>query len=131
MANKKIREEEIALRRDKYLEYIAEKERDIRDARDNELRVRRVNQPDIEQNIQEVVDFGKRLFEKDIEAILYQREDFTIEEKLYDAYIEMRKNMNKLEKFKYGIDDPMLNSEEFKQGFIAGIKIMSSLLIDV
>lgn len=65
--DKKIREEEITLRRDKYLEYIAEKERDIRDARDNELRVRRVNQPDIEQNIQEVVDFGKRLFEKDIE----------------------------------------------------------------
>ena len=71
------------------------------------------------------------MFEKHLEDILYQREDFTIEEKLYDSYIEMRKNMNKLEKFKYGGDDPILSNEEFKQGFIAGVKIMSSLLLDI
>ena len=71
------------------------------------------------------------MFEKDKKEILYIREDFSIEEKLYENYIEMRKNMSKLENYKYGKEDKYMTSEEFKQGFIAGVKIMSSLLIDL
>lgn len=71
------------------------------------------------------------MFEKSTKDILYNRENFSIEEELYEAYIEMRKSMNKLERFKYGNDDPFQTSEEFKQGFIAGVKIMSSILLDI
>lgn len=65
--DKKVQAEEIETRREKYMEYITEKEQEIMAARDNELRIRRINQPEIEENIQEVFDFGKRLFEKDID----------------------------------------------------------------
>lgn len=71
------------------------------------------------------------MFEKEKCDILYAREKFSLEEKLYENYVEMRKNMNKLENFKYGKEDKYISSEEFKQGFIAGVKIMSSLLIDL
>ena len=64
--DKKIREEELREREEKYMEYINDKEREIMAARDNELRIRRMNQPNIDEDIQEVFDFGKRLFEKDI-----------------------------------------------------------------
>lgn len=71
------------------------------------------------------------MFEKDLSKVLYSRENYSLEEELYKNYIEMRSVMGKLESMKYNNEDKILNSEEFKQGFIAGVKIMSSLLLDV
>ena len=71
------------------------------------------------------------MFEKDINKELYVREEFSIEEKLYESYVEMRKNIGKLENLKYSNEDKYISSKEFKQGFIAGVKIMSSLLLDL
>lgn len=71
------------------------------------------------------------MFEKNAKTILYTRENYSIEEELYKNYIEMRKSLGKLENMKYSNEDKLLDSEEFKQGFIAGIKIMSSILIDL
>ena len=71
------------------------------------------------------------MFEKDRSFELYTREKFTLEEKLYKDYVSMRKTMNDLENCKYAVDDKMLESTDFKQGFLAGVKIMSSLLLDI
>ena len=71
------------------------------------------------------------MFEKEKSNERYIREDFSIEEKLYESYIEMRKNMNKLENYKHGKEDNYISSADFKQGFIAGVKIMSSILLDI
>lgn len=71
------------------------------------------------------------MFEKDLSKVLYSRENYSLEEELYKNYIEMRSVIGKLESMKYNNEDKILNSEEFKQGFIAGVKIMSSLLLDV
>jgi len=53
------------------------------------------------------------MFEKEKSSERYLREEFSI-----------------LEGLKYINEDKFINSEDFKQGFIAGVKIMSSLLID-
>lgn len=71
------------------------------------------------------------MFEKEVSTILFTREKFSLEERLYESYSQMRKDMNEFEKFKYGNEDKFVESEEFKQGFIAAIKIMSSLLLDI
>lgn len=71
------------------------------------------------------------MFEKDKMQIMYLRDDFTYCEKLYDKYLEMRKVLGDIETLKYGKTDPILKSEDFKQGFIAGVKIMSSMLMDL
>ena len=72
------------------------------------------------------------MFEKDKMNESYIRNSFTLEEELFKAYIEMRKAVNKVEKMKYsGVDDVIISNEDFKQGFLAGVKIMSSLLFDV
>lgn len=71
------------------------------------------------------------MFEKDKLLIKYTREEYTYCEKLYEQYMEMRKVLKAIENIKYDNVDPMQLSEEFKQGFIAGIKIMSSILMDL
>ena len=71
------------------------------------------------------------MFEKEKIKELYNRENFSIEEELYDSYKNMRIALNKYENMKYSVEDNIVKSEDFKQGFIAGIKIMSSLLIDL
>ena len=71
------------------------------------------------------------MFEKSLGDLLYTRENFSFEEKLYVSSIEMRIALGKMEKMKYGGDDKYLQSEDFKQGFIAGVKIMSSMLLDL
>ena len=63
--NKKRYEQEIAERENAYRKYISEKEEQIRDARAEELRVRRLIYESLEDSIHEVRVFGKRLFEKD------------------------------------------------------------------
>lgn len=71
------------------------------------------------------------MFEKNRMDIKYIRDDFTYCEKLYDKYIEMRKIINEIELIKYAKNDPFVESEDFKQGFISAIKIMSSLFMDL
>lgn len=71
------------------------------------------------------------MFEKDKSLERYTREEFTMEEQLYNYYIQMRKVMHSLENFKYGTEDKFQSSEDFKQGFLAGIKILSSILLDI
>ena len=63
--------------------------------------------------------------------IKYTREQYTFAETLYNNYIEMRKTLNQIEGLKYDIKDKYILNEDFKQGFIAGIKIMSSLFLDL
>ena len=36
-----------------------------------------------------------------------------------------------IENFKYANEDKFVDNENFKQGFIAGVKIMSSILLDI
>ena len=71
------------------------------------------------------------MFEKNKENLLYVREDFSVEEELYKNYIAMRKSISKVESMKYENRDKYLESDDFKQGFIAGVKIMSSILLDL
>ena len=71
------------------------------------------------------------MFEKNTSLEKYTRTDFTYAEKLYDNYISMRKEISKIENYKYSVEDKYINNEDFKQGFLAGIKIMSSFMFDI
>jgi hypothetical protein len=62
---------------------------------------------------------------------LYQRDILSMAEKIYNGHIIMRKAVNEYENMKYKIDDPCITSEEFKMGFLAGVKAMSSILQDL
>ncbi|MGN0961351.1 MAG: hypothetical protein ACI4PF_04040 [Christensenellales bacterium] len=61
----------------------------------------------------------------------YTREDYTMAEKLFEEYKIMREYVVNRENIKYSYVDPYRNSEDFKQGFIAGVKILSSILMDL
>ena len=71
------------------------------------------------------------MFEKNTSLEKYTRTDFTYAEKLYDNYVSMRKEISKIENYKYSVEDKYINNEDFKQGFLAGIKIMSSFMFDI
>lgn len=71
------------------------------------------------------------MFEIDSNKELYTRVDFTFEELLFERYLSMRELVNKLENIKYKCDDTLGNSKEFKQGFLAGVKVMSSIFLDI
>ena len=71
------------------------------------------------------------MFEKDKMQERYIREDFTYAETLYEKYIEMREALLKYERMKYEPKDTYSTSEDFKQGFIAAVKIMSSMFMDL
>ena len=43
----------------------------------------------------------------------------------------MRKIVNTLENKKYSVPDNFADKETYKQGFLAGVKIMSSIFIDI
>lgn len=43
----------------------------------------------------------------------------------------MRRILHEIENIKYEVEDKYMTSKEYKQGFLAGIKTMSSLLMDV
>ena len=52
-------------------------------------------------------------------------------ENIYNAFQEMRKAVNSINSIKRTIDDKFLYNEDYKQGFIAGIKIMSAMFMDL
>jgi S-DNA-T family DNA segregation ATPase FtsK/SpoIIIE len=62
--DKKAYKEDCKRREEAYKEYIAEKERLIKESRKNELRIRNMIYESLENSLQEVEVFGKRLFEK-------------------------------------------------------------------
>ena len=61
----------------------------------------------------------------------YTRHQYTVAEKIYKNYQNMRMEINGLESIKYEINDPYITSEDFKQGFIAGVKVMNSIFMDL
>ena len=68
---------------------------------------------------------------EDDATILYTREQYTMAENIYNAFQEMRKAVNSINSIKRTIDDKFLYNEDYKQGFIAGIKIMSAIFMDL
>lgn len=71
------------------------------------------------------------MFEKDSSTEKYMRDTFTFEEEVYEKYMEMRKALSKVENYKYETKDNMQSSKDFKEGFIAGMKIMSTFFMDM
>ncbi len=71
------------------------------------------------------------MFEKNKNYERYIRDEFSFEEKLYEKYVEMRKIIHEFENLKYATSDVYTQSEDFKQGFLAGVKTISSLIIDI
>ena len=61
----------------------------------------------------------------------YTRTQYTVAEQIYKAHMEMRKNIYGLENLKYEMKDPYSSSEEFKQGYLAGVKTMMSIFMDL
>ena len=63
---------------------------------------------------------------------VYTRSGHSYEEKLYEHYVAMNKVVGEFVSMKYGKqDESFMRSEQFKQGFIAGLKIMSSIFLDM
>ena len=76
-------------------------------------------------------DETRKTLKEDSKTKLYIREYYTLAESLYNNYNEMRIALNNFEKMKYEVKDKYISNEDFKQGFIAGVKIMSSMFLDV
>lgn len=76
-------------------------------------------------------DNTEKLLTSDSKTRLYTREYYTLAESLYNNYNEMRIALNNFEKMKYEVKDKYISNEDFKQGFIAGVKIMSSMFLDM
>lgn len=62
---------------------------------------------------------------------LYIRHDFSFAEKLYENYLKMREAASNYESIKYSPEETSKNSNLRKEGFIAGIHIMLSLIADL
>lgn len=58
------------------------------------------------------------------------RVDKSFENDLFELYIEMRKKLLDADNFRYEITDFSINSNEFKMGFVAGVRVMMSLDFD-
>ena len=55
--------------------------------------------------------------------------EMTYEEKLFECYKELRRKMLDFDSFRYDMNIRMIESEEFKNGFLSGIKLFTSLHI--
>ncbi|GGA79767.1 type VII secretion protein EssC [Ornithinibacillus halotolerans] len=69
ITEKKKYKEETAERIERYQQYIVEKQEEIEKAREKELEIRNLIYESIENSIQEVHDFGRRLFEKSTDDV--------------------------------------------------------------
>ena len=61
----------------------------------------------------------------------YFREHYSASEVIFKEYLKMREAINDIYKLKYDIKDDLANSKEFEKGFIAGVKVMMSLFMDM
>ena len=71
------------------------------------------------------------MFDKKTETISYNRTEYTFAEELYNNYIKMRETTKEFENTKYTNKDTFIGSKEGKEGFIAGVYIMLSLIGDM
>ena len=73
------------------------------------------------------------MFDKPKELIYYKREHYTFAEKLYEQYVSMRKTATEFENIKYNNEfkDSFILSQEGKEGFLAGVYVMLSLMGDM
>jgi len=72
------------------------------------------------------------MFDKNKSQELYTREHYTFAESLYNDYVNMRRTTTKFESNKYSkLDDSFINSKEGKEGFLAGVYVMLSLIGDL
>ena len=65
------------------------------------------------------------------EQELYMRNHHTVSENIYSEYMNMRSEINRINKLKYEFDDEISSSKEFRKGFVAGVKVMMSLFMDL
>jgi len=54
----------------------------------------------------------------------------TLEEKIYESYINIRKKILEYDDNKYDNLDSCIHSADFKKGFVSGVKLMLTMLID-
>jgi len=60
------------------------------------------------------------------------RKQFSFEEDMYIKYIELERIVKDYKKMKYSDDDKSISDTiEFRDGFIAGVKLMSSIFLDM
>ena len=71
------------------------------------------------------------MFNKDLNSMPYNREHYTFAESLYNNYVKMRKSTSDFENIKYTVKDSFIDSKEGKEGFIAGVYVMLSLIADM
>lgn len=73
------------------------------------------------------------MFNKDKSLIYYKREHYTFAESLYENYVKMRKAATEFENIKYSNNygDTFILSAEGKEGFLAGVYVMLSLIGDM
>lgn len=62
---------------------------------------------------------------------LYNREEYSMAEKMYEGYMQIVKSYYDKERIKYSDMEIPQDSEEFKRGFICGIKVLSSIVQDM
>ena len=60
----------------------------------------------------------------------YIRESYSTAEKICKKYMEIRDLVNNVENIKYDLKDNC-DTQDFKQGVIAGINLMMSIFLDV
>ncbi|MBO5238617.1 MAG: type VII secretion protein EssC [Lachnospiraceae bacterium] len=95
-----------------YNEYIERKEKEIQESRENELAIRRKISTSPEENINEVLGFGKRIFEKEIKD-----KDF-LEVYLGTGQVEAKCKVEYAHKETISVDDPlMLVPEEIEEKY--------------
>ena len=61
----------------------------------------------------------------------YVREHYSASEVIFKEYIKMREAINNIYRLKYTFEDEIANTKEFEKGFIAGVKVMMSLFMDM
>ena len=61
----------------------------------------------------------------------YIQDKYTLAEGLYNEYLKMREYVSAFENIKYAEEDNFKNSKEGKEGFIAAVYIMLSLIADM
>lgn len=72
------------------------------------------------------------MIEKPDESLAsYVREHYSACELIFKKYKEMREVINDIYRLKYDVKDEIANTKEFEKGFIAGVKVMMSLFMDM
>ena len=72
------------------------------------------------------------MFDKNKNLELYTREHYTFAESLYKEYVKMRRATYIFESHKYSkLEDTFIDSKEGKEGFLAGVYVMLSLIGDL